>query len=194
MDYAPKKSPVYRCGYTRNDETELCYKQEISESLLNKALFDIISKQAEIILNIDNASNIYNASNIDNAQIKTEQLADMEKQIAACQKEKQILYEQLLTGKITLEEYKKLKQETDTKVENYRVQYNKYRQSAEQTRLENDEKLKNLQIAKTAKKENTLTQALADMLIDKVYVYPDNRLEIEWIIKDFCTDTTVMLS
>jgi hypothetical protein len=116
MDYAPKKSPVYRCGYTRNDETELCYKQEISESLLNK------------------------------------------------------------------------------KVENYRVQYNKYRQSAEQTRLANDEKLKNLQIAKTVKKENTLTQALADMLIDKVYVYPDNKLEIEWKIKDFCTDTTVMLS
>ena len=69
--------------------------------------------------------NIDNASNIDNAQIKTEQLADMEKQITAYQKEKQILYEQLLTGKITLEEYKKLKQETDTKVENYRVQYNK---------------------------------------------------------------------
>ena len=143
---------------------------------------------SEIILNIDNASNI------DNSQIKTEQLADMGKQITACQKEKQILCEQLLTGKITLEEYKKLKQETDTKVENHRVQYNKYRQSAEQTRLENDEKLKNLQIAKTVKKENTLTQALADMLIDKVYVYPDNRLEIEWKIKDFCTDTTVMLS
>lgn len=94
MDYAPKKSPVYRCSYTRNDETELCYKQEISESLLNKAVFDIISKQAEIILNIDNASNI------DNSQIKTEQLADMGKQI---------LCEQLLTGKITIEEYKKLK-------------------------------------------------------------------------------------
>ena len=60
--------------------------------------------------------------------------------------------------------------------------------------LENDEKLKTLQTAKTVKKENTLTQALADMLIDKVYVYPDNRLEIEWKIKDFCTDTTVMLS
>ena len=93
-----------------------------------------------------------------------------------------------------IEEYKKLKQENDTKVENYRVQYNKYRQSAEQTRLENDEKLKTLQTVKTAKKENTLTQALADMLIDKVYVYPDNRIEIERKIKDLCTDTTIMLS
>ncbi len=80
----------------------------------------------EIILNIDNASNI------DNSQIKTEQLADMGKQITACQKEKQILCEQLLTVKI--------------------------------------------------------------MLIDKVYVYPDNRIEIERKIKDFCTDTMIMLS
>lgn len=86
---------MYRFSYTRNDETELCYKQEISESLLYKTVFDIISKQAEIILNIDDASNI------DNSQIKTEQLADMGKQITAYQKEKQILYEQLLTGKIT---------------------------------------------------------------------------------------------
>lgn len=45
--------------------------------------------------------NIDNASNIDNSQIKTEQLADMGKQITAYQKGKQILYEQLLTGKIT---------------------------------------------------------------------------------------------
>lgn len=78
MDYAPKKSLVYRCSYTRNDETELCYKHEISESLLNKAVFYIILKQTEIILNIDNL------------QIKIEQLADMGNQI---------LYEQLLTGK-----------------------------------------------------------------------------------------------
>lgn len=78
---------MYRCSYTRNDETELCYKQEISESLLNKAVFDIISKQAEIILNIDNS------------QIKTEQLADTGKQITAYQKEKQILYQMKMLQK-----------------------------------------------------------------------------------------------
>ena len=112
------------------------------------------------------------------AQIRTEQLADIEKQITACQKKKQRLYEQLLTAEITLDEYKQLKIELDTKTENYRIQYDKFRKSEE----------KIIQTVKAVKKETALTQALADMLIEKVCVYPDNRLEIVWKIKDFCTE------
>ena len=187
MDYVPKKIPIYRCSYTRNDETEPCYKSEIPESSLNQAVFDIISKQAEIILNIDDVSKA------DTAQIKTERLADIEKQIAVCQKEKQKLYEHLLTEKITLDEYRQLKQEYDTKAENYQTQYDKYRRSEEQLRLKNENRAKTLQTAKAIKKERTLTQTLADMLIEKVYIYPDNRLEIEWKIKDFCAENTTKI-
>ena len=188
MDYVPKKTPIYRCSYTRNDETEPCYKSEIPESSLNQAVFDIISKQAEILLNIDDVSKA------DTAQIKTGQLADIEKQIAACQKEKQKLYEHLLTEKITLDEYRQLKQEYDTRAENCRIRYDKCRQSEEQNRLKIENRTKILQTAKTIKKENTLTQALADVLVEKVCVYPDNRLEIEWKIKDFCAENTAVIS
>lgn len=45
-----------------------------------------------------------------------------------------------------------------------------------------------IQIAKDVNKENTLTQALADMLIDKVLVYPDKRIDVMWKIQDFCRD------
>ena len=173
---------LYRCSYTRNDETEPCYKSEITEGALNQAIFDIISKQAESILNIDDVSKV------DTAQIKTEQLADIEKQITACQKKKQLLYEQLLTEEITLDEYKRLKIELDTKAENYRIQYDKFRKSEERSQLETENRSKIIQTAKAVKKETALTQALADMLIEKVCVYPDNRLEIEWKIKDFCTE------
>jgi len=31
-----------------------------------------------------------------------------------------------------------------------------------------------------------LTQELADALIERVYIYPGNRIEVEWKIKDFC--------
>ena len=183
MDYVPKKIPVYICRYTINDETEPCYKSEITESALNQAIFDIISKQAESILNIDDVAKV------NTAQIKTEQLADIEKQIAACQKKKQRLYEQLLTAEITLDEYKQLKIELDTKAENYRIQYDKFRKSEERSQLETENRSKIIQMAKAVKKETALTQALADMLIEKVCVYPDNRLEIEWKIKDFCTES-----
>ena len=138
--------------------------------------------------------NIDDVSKADTAQIKTGQLADIEKQIAACQKEKQKLYENLLTEKITLDEYRQLKQEYDTRAENCRIRYDKCRQSEEQNRLKIENRTKILQTAKTIKKENTLTQALADVLVEKVCVYPDNRLEIEWKIKDFCAENTAVIS
>ena len=33
-----------------------------------------------------------------------------------------------------------------------------------------------------------LTAGLADTLIDRVYVYPDNRVELVWKMKDFCVE------
>ena len=188
MDYVPRKIPVYICRYTINDETEPCYKSEITEGALNQAIFDIISKQAESILNIDDVSKV------DTAQIRTEQLADIEKQIAACQKKKQLLYEQLLTEEITLDEYKQLKLEMDTKTENYRIQYDKFRKSEERSQLETENTAKIILTAKAVKKETALTQALADMLIEKVCIYPDNRLEIVWKIKDFCTESAAEIN
>lgn len=178
MDYVPKKIRYTDAVIQGTMKRSLAISRKYRKSL-NQAVFDIISKQAEILLNIDDVSKA------DTAQIKTGQLADIEKQIAACQKEKQKLYEHLLTEKITLDEYRRLKQEYDTKAENYRIRYDKCRQSEEQNRLKIENRTKIVQTSKTIKKENTLTQALADVLIEKVCVYPDNRLEIEWKIKDF---------
>ncbi len=33
-----------------------------------------------------------------------------------------------------------------------------------------------------------LTQGLADTLIDRVYIYPGNQVEIIWKMKDFCRE------
>ena len=91
------------------------------------------------------------------AQIRTEQLADIEKQITACQKKKQLLYEQLLTEEITLDEYKQLKIELDTKTENYRIQYDKFCKSEERSQLETENRAKIIRTAKAVKKETAFT-------------------------------------
>ena len=35
-----------------------------------------------------------------------------------------------------------------------------------------------------------LTAGLADALIDRVYVYPNNQVEIVWKMKNFCEEDT----
>ena len=182
MQRLPQKEITFACQYTRHDEKEPCYNLRVSEKELHKVLFDIISKQAEIILNINDITEL------DNLQLKTEQTVELEKQIENCRKEKQHLYEQLLTRKIILDEYQMLKENCDADMRDYELQYDRSCRELEQTKNDNQTREKFIQIAKDVKKENTLTQALADMLIDKVLVYPDKRIDVIWKIQDFCRD------
>ncbi len=187
MDYSMRKyGAFFYCTYTRNDMAEPCHKHKIYESDLHKVLFDIISKQAELILNVDSISDV------DTLSVKTEKSVDLEKQIEVYQQKKQKLYEQLLMQEISKDEYMELKAQYDATIQNMSAQYDRSRRDIEQAKSYRESLSQAKQIAKSVQKENTLTQALADMLIDKVYVYPDNRIEVVWKIKDFCTEKNIL--
>jgi len=53
-----------------------------------------------------------------------------------------------------------------------------------------DEKSKNArtELAREVVGAGGLTAGLANILIDRVYVYPDNRVEIIWKMKDICME------
>ena len=44
------------------------------------------------------------------------------------------------------------------------------------------------ELAETVVNSGSLTSALAEALIEKVYVYPGNQVEIIWKTKDFCLE------
>lgn len=185
LHYHRRKNSAFICEYTRHDETEPCYKLSLNEEELHKVLFDIISKQAEIITNIDSLDSI------DKIEIQSEKAIEIEKQITACHREKQNLYEQLIAKQITVEEYQKQKGICDADMRNYQAEYDRSSRQLEQAKTNNTTHSQLMDIAKKVKKENTLTQSLSDMLIDKVFVYPNKRIEVVWKIKDFCMDMTV---
>lgn len=182
LHYHRRKKPSFNCEYSKYDETEPCYNLGLYEEELHSVLFDIISKQAEIITNIDNLDSI------DKIKIHSEKTIEIEKQIAACHQVKQNLYEQLITKQITVEEYQKQKGICDADMRNYQAEYDRSIRQLEQVKTNNTNHSQLMDIAKKVKKENTLTQSLSDMLIDKVFVYPDKQIEIVWKIKDFCMD------
>ena len=57
-----------------------------------------------------------------------------------------------------------------------------------------DEKEKNArtELAREVVGAGGLTAGLADTLIDRVYVYPGNQIEIVWKIKDFCMEDAAL--
>ncbi len=56
--------------------------------------------------------------------------------------------------------------------------------------MEMDEKVKSArtELAREVVGAGGLMAGLSDTLIDRVYVYPNNQVEIVWKVKDFCME------
>ncbi len=184
MDYLNKNTPEYICYYTKCDETEPCYKMNIEEKELHEIIFKIVSQQSQIILNVDNVLDL------NKLQIQTEHTIELENQIDSYQKKKQQLYEQLLMNEIAINEYRAEKKNWDKKLRVVQEHYNKSYKQVENISSDSKAKSQALHIAKDASKENTLTQTLADALIERVYISPNKNIEIVWKIRDFCLDSS----
>ena len=57
-----------------------------------------------------------------------------------------------------------------------------------QMQMDADTKNANRKLAQEIIDTDGLTAGLVDTLIERVYVYPGNQLDIEWKIKDFCAE------
>lgn len=96
-------------------------------------------------------------------------------------------YEKLMGKEITTVEYQVMKKTFDEKIAYAQQQLERCCKQIEENTLAAKTNSEVKKLAKEVLKENTLSQSLADRLIDKVYVYPNRRIEIVWKVQDFCT-------
>lgn len=108
--------------------------------------------------------------------VSTSAPEDLDQKIETCKEEKRKLYEQFVAQKINLEDYKNQKAKLDGELEQYKqtlaivsAQMTGRRDAEDQGSL-----LHQLQEA------GCLTIELADDLIDRVDIYPDDRVEPIW--------------
>ena len=98
------------------------------------------------------------------------------------------MYEQFILKQITMEDYKRQKSDVDSELDRLREIHSNLK--VQTSHMEMDEKAKSArtELARKVVEAGGLTAGLADTLIDRVYVYPNNQVEIVWRIKDFCTE------
>jgi hypothetical protein len=97
------------------------------------------------------------------------------------QDEKQRLYESLVLGDIRPEEYKERKAALDADLARQRDVYEVICEQEEKTAPS----AASIKAAREALESDELGQELVDLLIDKVLVHPDNRIEIQWMVSSF---------
>lgn len=97
------------------------------------------------------------------------------------QDEKQQLYESLVLGDIRPEEYKGRKTALDSDLARQRDVYEVICEQEEKTAPS----AASIKAAREALESDELGQELVDLLIDKVLVHPNNRIEIQWRVSSF---------
>ena len=102
----------------------------------------------------------------------------------ALKDQKQALFERYLLGQIELDTYKSEKAVYDAEIRKVK---NAYAAVTAQSRLKREEQARQSsrqEIVHSIAEADVLTSELTDLLIEKVYVFPDNRIEIVYKVHD----------
>ena len=109
----------------------------------------------------------------------------MKKKLRSIQDSKRHLYEQYALGEIDLETYRTRKAVYDTELVQAKNVHAVITAQTKQIKSDYEIKLKQQEIMQEVGNANMLTKALIDRLINKVYVFPGERIEIEYATQDF---------
>ena len=172
----------------RNDVWFYCRHSEVAENLpchgvrvkmvdLEQAVFEIIRAQMCPALGIDSSK--------DKLDLQTVQQAEHEDKLHSIQDSKRQLYEQYALGEIDLETYQERKAVYDAELVQAKNVHAAITAQTKQIQSDYEARLKQREIVQEVDSAGTLTQALIDRLINKVYIFPGDRIEIEYVTQDF---------
>ena len=182
MPRTANKNHYFLCRHSKVDEAAPCHGLTVIEAELEGILYEVLSKQAQVILNV---ANLANAGQLD---IQLAKQAEYDKQIEGYLDQKRVLYEQLILKQITMEDYKIQKVAVDSGLDRLREIHSDLKVQTSQMEMDDKTKSARTKLAREVVGAGGLTAGLADTLIDRVYVYPNNQVKIVWKMKDFCME------
>jgi hypothetical protein len=178
MSYDPLNNPVYHCYHTRANPKADCHKMTVGAAELDEAVLTIIRKQAEAVLNTADLSQLRHKGG------NNRHTADIEKQIRECVEQRQRDYERFTLRKVDRETYQKMKDDCSARIAalNNRLailkQADRDKQSAQ----------KSCALAREVLSESATPREIVKALIEKILVFPNNKIEILWKIADFANN------
>ena len=176
--------PMYRCMNTHANPVAACHKLKVSTAEVDNAVIASIKKQAEVVLNSDDFSDLRKATvnnkRHDGFGIQPNH-ADIEKQIEQLSQRRQQCYERFMNLEIERDAFRSMKADFTGQIDALAQRLAVFQQSVR--RREADKKTAAL--AKGALCETATPKDIVDALIEKVFVFPDNRIEIHWKFESF---------
>jgi hypothetical protein len=167
--------PYYYCKHTMPLLDAKCHKMKINASEIENALMTIIRKQAEVIIGSDDLTG-FRKLNADEKKI-----ADCESRIKALSEKRQNCYERFMSGEIDRDTFMEMKNDYSGQIEEINTQADLLRQIGRDKEAHG----KIIAVAKDVMSETMTSIEIINALVEKVFVFPDKRLEIHWKFEDF---------
>ena len=160
-----QKTSYYYCRHSEADEESRCHKMRLNAAELEQTVFLTLKKQMETAAPLapDGALR---------ADASVPERTEYEQQIETLQDGKRTLYERYLMGEIDLNTYKAEKAACDELLLKTKNAYAAVLAQAKQKQDEQARQDSRMEASKALFDADTLTTELAELLIDRVLVYP----------------------
>ena len=172
-----QKTSYYHCRHSEADVESRCHKMRLNAAELEQAVFLTLKKQMEAAAPLAPDGTL-------RVDASVPERAEYEQQIETLQDGKRTLYERYLMGEIDLNTYKAEKAACDVLLLKTKNAYAAVLAQAKQKQDEQARQDSRKEASKAIFDADTLTTELAELLIDRVLVYPDKRIEIAYKIQD----------
>src|SRR5665647_2275764 len=180
-----KKVPYYKCNSHYYDENSLCYQGRIDEPVILEALLEAIRQQAQIANKAENiVSKTKSKSEKETASIFDSIRTDQQslERLNALKIEE---YEKYLDGKISKEVYLKQREKLNQEIEKTALKISKLESEYELHKLKSTgSSNKFVEHFKSKYEIKELSRELVCELVDSIYVFDENRIEIVWKFAD----------
>ena len=171
------KQEWYHCRHSEADVESRCHKMRLNAAELEQTVFLTLKKQMEAAAPLAPDGTL-------RVDASVPERAEYEQQIEVLQDGKRTLYERYLMGEIDLNTYKAEKAACDELLLKTKNAYAAVLAQAKQKQDEQARQDSRKEASKAIFDADTLTTELAELLIDRVLVYPDKRIEIAYKIQD----------
>ncbi|MCM1335644.1 MAG: recombinase family protein [Bacteroides sp.] len=167
----------FKCRHSAKLPDMPCNGLSIPRDDLERVVFDTINAQVKCVFGVGDLQ----TDTVLNTALEEEH----EKKIRFLQDSKRELYEQYVLGELDAETYKAKKAELDVKLTYERNVRAAVAEQAQAEREEHENAQRRKKIADELQAADGLTKSLVGLLIKRVYVFPDNRIEIEYLSRSF---------
>ena len=183
------KSKRITCHTSSVSDKYGCMKGGIQEEEVKQAVLSMVNYQVQLISNLleileDKGKSIH-------ARSSAKEIERFGNRMEELKNKKFFLYEEYVEGRLTKEEYQKEVKTLSGEISYYaECKERMVKQNEEEKYWEGLQKDKQLRKIKSLGKIEKLNSEIVDCMIDTIYIYDVNKIEVQWAFRDIYVGAT----